>query len=188
MLLNNACQKNDDIILDKPLLDSIINTSRVLTDQKFGIDYEIKGCLEITGPNTTVTIEPNNIIMCHPQACIKITNGARLIILGEPQKETYIAGFDTLPGYWQGIWVEDNSTLEMQQVIISDAGKAGLDSNLQGSIFVDNTDTVIIKIKNSIIRNSAAHGIVLPGFAKAQLEATNKYLDLGPGSEAIKYY
>ena len=76
----------------------------------------------------------------------------------------------------------------MQQVIISDAGKAGLDSNLQGSIFVDNTDTVIIKIKNSIIRNSAAHGIVLPGFAKAQLEATNKYLDLGPGSEAIKYY
>ncbi len=122
-------------------------------------DYKILESLTIKATKD-LAIEVGTNIKMSAGTILTVSGGLKA--LGLPGSEITIEGVESKKGYWDGIFVNSNDTIQLDQVIIRDAGGALQD---KANLIVQSATTegagTVLTVTNSTLNNSKGYGVVI---------------------------
>lgn len=138
-------------------------------------DYIIKGEIHVYDH---LFIENGVTLAFEEGAALIIENPGSLMAIGMGRNIVF-TGMEQRPGYWKGIFINSHHSFnELDNVIIEYAG-GGLVSRFDfaANLGIMKTGQGILKLKNSIIRHSAAYGLAVePGARLSGSSFNNVYI------------
>lgn len=165
------------------VIDSDINSRRVLENRKSGVDYEICGRISI---NAELIIEPGTEIVMCSGARVYVKKDGSFNAVGTETSPIVIRGKTATAGYWDVIdFSANNPDNVLEHVIISDGG--GLNSYQNASVYVNKTNNSQLTIKNSQINGSKGYGLVVENGASIPNFSNNTFTDNGDAPVKLSF-
>jgi hypothetical protein len=165
--LFNSCKKTavtpDVITATTVTLSKDITKDLVLTNTDAAIDYVLTQKIGVTAK---LTIEPGVVIVAKANSGIEFTSTGSLVAIGTADKPIILRSESNLKGGWLGIRFSssNNPVNELTFVNISDGGSSSFNGDATEKANIRLAGTSQIKMKNSIVNNSAAFGILQQKF------------------------
>ncbi len=142
------------------IIEVNITTPTVLVNLNDGVDYLVKGFLNVSA---ALTIEPGVRIHFDPDAGFSVKSSGSLKAVGTVSDSVIFTGSTEVAGFWKGLLFVDSDNVinELTYCRVSYAGSTDLTSevgkaNIGVGYFLNPSR---IKIKNSLIRNADGRGI-----------------------------
>lgn len=125
--------------------------------------YRVVGDLTLNG--ATLTIEPGTVLEFEANTRMSIVNDGRLSAVGTEQDSIRFSGASAVPGYWDGIFIQDavHPDNVLDYVVIEHGGGSALHSSVDPANLVIGrlTYSSNITVSNSVMRHGAGAGMFL---------------------------
>lgn len=163
------------------VIDYNIDSATVWKNHQTGVDYEICGGVAV---KADLIIEPGvEIVMCSG-ASLSIEQDGSLNAVGSEASLITFRGKTASPGFWNYFHFNSNNpSNKLNYVSIADGGGSG--SYSYASIWVNDNNSGQLTLKNSTIKNSKGHGLLVEGTASIPNFSNNTFSNNGDAPMSI---